>query len=388
MEKETLQDLIRKYLAGKATEEEKKIIARWYDSFSGEELSVDIPATDGESEELLHEKMLQRLKDDTLIPGRSRKKAIVRKLYLRWAVAAAAVVCFVAGAFYLFNDKNAVSETADVVPPAKPLQPEDITPGGNKAILQLADGRTIELDTAGTGLLAYEGSTQINLLNDGQVAYQSSGENNAPVSYNTLLTPAGGQYSLTLSDGTRVWLNAISSIHFPTSFTGKERVVQITGEAYFEVAPDKSKPFKVQYGSAEVTVLGTHFNVNAYPDEKDSRVTLVEGSVIVKQGNQMRQLKPGQQAIGGGSSLNVSTEVNVEEVVAWKNGYFEFSSTDIETMMRQAARWYNIEVAYQGEKPNDRFTGRLPRNVNLAEFLKILKYSDVKFRMEDRKIIL
>src|SRR5690606_6291076 len=148
------------------------------------------------------------------------------------------------------------------------------------------------------------------------------------------------------------------------------------------------KPFKVQYGSAEVTVLGTHFNVNAYPDEKDSRVTLVEGSVIVKQGSQMRQLKPGQQAIGGGSSLNVSTEVNVGEVVAWKNGYFEFSSTDIETMMRQAARWYNIEVAYQGEKPNDRFTGRLPRNVNLAEFLKILKYSDVKFRMEDRKIIL
>ena len=388
MEKEKLQALIQKYLRGEATAEEKAIIAQWYDSFPDDEPITHIVAGRDDAEENLRMKMLQRLRHDLQFSETPSLRSPVRKLFTRWTVAAAAILCFIAGGIYLLKDSNSKTDTAKASEKVNPLQPGDIAPGGNKAVLQLADGRTIELDTASTGFLANQGAAQINLVTKGQVSYQSAAEINAPVFYNTLLTPAGGQYNITLPDGTRVWLNAVSSIYFPTSFNGDERVVKITGEAYFEVAPDKTKPFKVQYENAEVTVLGTHFNINAYTDEKDARVTLLEGNVQVRQGNKLRQLKPGQQAITHASDLQLATGVDVAEVIAWKDGYFEFSSTDIETMMRQAARWYNIGVSYQGEKPRDRFTGRISRNVNLSEFLKILAYSDVNFKMEDRQIIL
>jgi transmembrane sensor len=386
MEKEKLKELIQKYLRGEATAEEKEWITQWYHSFPADELTTHIPVSKETSEEALRLKMLQRLQTGLSLTGSTTKKATVRKLYTRWAVAAAVILVFIAGGLF-FNKKEPKELAVKNVEPPKPVQ-HDIAPGGNRALLQLADGRTIVLDTAGAGILARQGATTINLAAGGQLSYQPPAGSTAPVLYNTLTTPKGGQYQLTLPDGTRVWLNAVSSIYFPTVFNGNERIVKITGEAYFEVAPDAQKPFKVQFGEAEVTVLGTHFNINAYTDETDARTTLLEGSILIRQGKLQRKLLPGQQAISNARQIQVEKAEDPEQSVAWKNGYFQFAGAGIETLMRQAARWYNISVVYRGAIPNDRFTGKIPRNVNLSEFLKILAYSDVHFKLEDRQVIL
>lgn len=310
--------------------------------------------------------------------------------YLAAAVAVGAVLTTVA---YFWSQNKSASTTA--IPVAKTAV-NDVLPGGNKATLKLSDGKIIVLDNAKNGLLAQQGAVQIE-KQEGALMYDQTSAKEAPA-FNTLATPAGGQFQLKLPDGTRVWLNASSSITYPTAFTGNERRVMISGEGYFEVAKDASKPFKVSIQKsndkqpAEVEVLGTHFNINAYDDEALVKTSLLEGKVkIVSEyfnGKQSAILKPGQQAqIEVEGKLKVKENASMEEVIAWKNGDFLFQSADIGTLMRQVARWYDIEVRYPNGMPKDKFSGKIGRNVNLSQLLEILKYSEVKFELKERTLI-
>jgi ferric-dicitrate binding protein FerR (iron transport regulator) len=224
---------------------------------------------------------------------------------------------------------------------------------------------------------------------NGQLAYNTQNEKPTEVLYNTLTTPRGGQYQLVLPDGSKVWLNAASAISYPTAFTGSERKVEIKGEAYFEIAKNTAMPFIVKVNDAQVQVLGTHFNINAYSDEDAIKTTLLEGAVKVTKDAASTLLKPGQQAILGRSSneIRVQENTDLDAVLAWKNGYFSFNQTDLATIMRQIARWYDVDIVYSDKVPERRFGGEIPRNTNAAEVLKMLEESKVHFRIEGRKVI-
>lgn len=264
---------------------------------------------------------------------------------------------------------------------------DDVAPGGDKAILTLADGSTVVLDDAQNGTLAQQGSSKVIKLG-GKLVYDPANKNSREIVYNTITTPNGGQYQLELPDGSLVWLNATSSIHFPTSFAGKERRVEITGEAYFEIAKNRDMPFIVTVNNAEVQVLGTHFNVNAYNDEENVKTTLLEGSVKFVSGDNINMLKPGQQSqLTNNGLIKLVSNVDVEEVVAWKNGMFDFENAGIETVMRQLARWYDVEIEYNG-KTDDLFIAEMRRNIKLSDALKALELTGkVKFDIQGKKII-
>lgn len=306
--------------------------------------------------------------------------------YRRWGGVAAAIVLITAGAAF-FRIQQRARKVA--VPAPIAAVTHTVTPGGNKAILTLSNGTTILLDSAANGMLAQQGSTSVMKLSNGQLSYQGNGGAAAgEILYNTMSTPRGGQYQVTLPDGTRVWLNASSSISYPTAFPGKERKVAVKGEAYFEVAKNVQQPFKVVVNGVAVDVLGTHFNVNGYGDEAATRITLLEGSVKISKGLTSAMLKPGQQAlVAENDHIQFNNGVAVEEAVAWKNGLFWFNGVDLPGIMRQLSRWYDIEVEYEGVIPPRHFTGHVFRDLSLTEVLKILALSHVHFRLEGRKLI-
>ncbi len=314
-----------------------------------------------------------------------------RRKYRYMAAAVTVATILTTVAYFWFQGKPRPATT----PIAKTTTPTDVLPGGNKAILKLSDGSTIVLNDAHNGVLATQGTVQIE-KQEGQLEYKK-GNAEAAVAYNTLSTPAGGQFQIKLPDGTRVWLNASSSITYPTAFAGNDRRVSITGEGYFEVAKDVRKPFKVtiqsatgeQQRSTEVEVLGTHFNINAYDDEAAVKTSLLEGKVkVVNNKAETAILKPGQQAqVSSEGAMQVKDNADMEEVVAWKNGEFLFQKADIGTLMRQVARWYDIEVNYPNGKPKDKFTGKIGRNVNLSQLLEILRYSEVRFELKGRTLV-
>lgn len=266
-----------------------------------------------------------------------------------------------------------------------------ISIGKNAAILTLADGRKIDLLKAENGRLTEESGVAIRKTAYGKLVYEvkevSTRVNNEKY-LNTISTPKGGQYQVILPDETIVWLNAASSIRFPAGFTNlKQRKVQLSGEAYFEVAKDKQHPFIVETGQQEVEVLGTHFNLNAYGDEQNVKTTLLEGSVRVLSGKDLVVLKPGQQSLLHNHTLDVAN-ADTEEAVAWKNGYFKFNSEPLPSIMRKLSRWYDVEVVYEGKPGNDRFGGTISRYKNLADVLEMLESTKlVKFKVEGRKII-
>jgi len=305
----------------------------------------------------------------------------------RLAVAASVLIIFSIGYFNL-KPSNISPSTNSIV--AVPVNKSDIPPGGQKALLTLSDGSQIVLDSASNGLLSQQGGTKVIKLANGQLQYAANTLGSTETVYNTMSTPPGGQYQLTLPDGSKVWLNASSSIHYPTAFLEKERRVTITGEAYFEIAKNANKPFIVKiYNGAEVKVLGTHFNIKAYTDEDEIKTTLLEGSINIYNGLKNNLLLPGNQAkIDKSGAIKVQADADLEEAVAWKNGNFQFNSADVAAVLRQAARWYNIEVVYAGKPSTEnRFTGKIPMAVNLSRLLKWLEYSDVHFKLEGKKLI-
>lgn len=298
--------------------------------------------------------------------------------------AAAAIIIVIAGAFFFYNQ---TSKKNGQLAGNKPTV-TDIIPGGNKAVLTLADGSVVVLDNAQNGTLSQQGNTKVLKLDDGQLAYNTSG-NTTEVLYNTISTPRGGQYRMTLSDGSKVWLNAASSIKFPVAFVGSERKVEMTGEAYFEVANNTAMPFKVNVaGKQEVEVLGTHFNINAYSDEATINTTLLEGKVKVSMpGVSNVTLKPGQQTVVT-NDIKLNTNIDMEEIMAWKNGKFVFQGLDIQSVMRQVSKWYNVDVEYKGPITKEEFVGIISRNVNVSEIIRMLEQTGaVKLEVEGSKII-
>lgn len=261
----------------------------------------------------------------------------------------------------------------------------DVKPGENKAILTLANGKEISLDEAANGTLAKEDNVIISKNAAGQVVYdQDASANIKSNAYNTITTPRAGDYMLLLPDGTRVWLNAASSIRFPVSFAADERKVVLKGEAYFEVFKNKVAPFKVMVDETEIKVLGTHFNVMAYPDEPAIKTTLIEGSVKVSKNKLEAILKPGQQVVIGD---DIKVSPGSTEAVAWKDGFTTFKDADLETIMRSVSRWYDIEVRYQGQLKQKLFTGSVSRGANLSEVLNSLQYlGGVHFKIEGKLV--
>lgn len=350
-------------------------------------------ADQSRSEIIFQQIMRQAVLAETPVVPFNEEKVFLplkRKPLLRWIAAAAILVITLAGSYYMLMRQKA----ADAVAAIKKTTPElrgDVGPGGNKAILKLADGTSVVLDDAVTGTtIATQGNAQIQKLKSGELAYQKTAEKISIPMFNTITTPRGGQYSVLLPDGSKVWLNAESSLYFPTAFTGKERVVELSGEAYFEIAHNKQMPFIVQVNTMKVEVLGTHFNIMSYDNEPVAHTTLLQGSVKVSFNGQYKsatQLVPGQQA-----SFKTATQtfrvqnVDVESVTAWKNGMFEFNGNDIQTIMRQIERWYDVEVHYAGKIPEGHYSGAVLRKNNLLKVLQIFQETDLRFSIDGKKL--
>jgi transmembrane sensor len=306
------------------------------------------------------------------------------KLWVKLGAAAAFLIFVGFGAYVFMSQKKQAGSNIAKTQPA-----HDVMPGGNRAVLTLANGKTIYLDNAKNGVLAKEGNAHINKTRDGQLVYRADQNSSASQTseINTIATPRGGQYQLVLNDGTKVWLNSASSLSFPAVFTGKTREVEITGEAYFEVAKNAAKPFKVKTNHVVVEVLGTHFNIMAYNDEAVMKTTLLEGSVKISNRQNTNFLKPGQRAsLNQNGEISVVDDPDADDAIAWKDGLFQFRDAGIEAIMRQAARWYNVDVSYEGKVPVREFTGRISRNVKASELLGMLKYAGVNFKIEDKHI--
>ena len=340
----------------------------------------------------------ERMKKKLAALKREDKKPapLLRLNWGRIAAAAAVLLLVSTGAYFLLRN-NSIGPIAKTEMQQSRFK-NDVAPGGNKAILTLDNGTQIILDSAANGTLTQQGNTKVIKLDSGQLAYQQLATGNEPISYNTVSTPKGGQYQIILSDGSKVWLNAASSLKYPTAFTGKERNVELTGEGYFEVAHNAAKPFHVSIASSlgdgrdmQVEVLGTHFNINAYSDESSIKTTLLQGSVKVTlrqaQGDKVQIIKPGEQASVTLSGADIIVgEADVDEAVAWKNGRFQFNNSDIKTIMRQLARWYDVDVTYEGNIPERFFTADISRNTNLSELLKVLELSKIHFTIEGKKL--
>jgi transmembrane sensor len=305
---------------------------------------------------------------------------------------------YAAAIFLLFTAGIVVTNylTKGETPKALAHHKQDLLPGSNKAILTLSNGSKIALNDAQQGKIANQRNVAIKIEN-GHVLYQIEGTDlkieqpdfSKAVVMNTLTTPRGGQYEVVLPDGTRVWLNSATSLTYPVMFRGKERRVELTGEAYFEVAKDAASPFFVKTSNQTVEVLGTHFNINSYGDEKSVKTTLLEGSVKVT-GNESRQvvkLSPPQQAVNISGDLKIVDNADIEEALAWKNGKFLFRNTDLQTVMRQLSRWYDVDIEYQGVIASKHYRGRISRNVPVSQVFEILKTSGVNFIINGRTII-
>jgi len=377
MKKHNAKDLISKYLRDDIGPEERILVEQWFIKDLKDSPNLPTPDRIEAADKRIRENLLKHI---------GEQKAVVKPINI-WPriFAAASILLFVAiGGYYIIHKSQVKLQMA-----ANNIQ--DIAPGSNKAILTLANGKQIVLSGAKNGQLATQGNIVVTKSADGELIYNTQAENNnTEVVYNTMATPRGGQYHLKLADGTNVWLNAASSIKYPTAFAGKSRQVEITGEAYFEVAHNAAMPFRVVSNRQKVEVLGTHFNVNSYSDEPAIKTTLIEGSVKVTTGKYNAMLKPGQQSVinsGDNTPIKIIDNPDTEQVLAWKNEEFNFSETDIQTVMRQIRRWYDVDIEYAGKIPGDRLSGTFSRNLTASKALKLLKFSGINFKIEGRKII-
>jgi transmembrane sensor len=344
------------------------------------------PVLAEETQEYLYE----RIKEKHI---KEKNTGVVRFFRQPWLRYAAAVIVIGGIAAYLWKNNTNTGKNETVAVTERTVT-SDVAPGRDGAILTLADGRRLVLDSLGNGIIATQNGAQI-VLNNGALTYDQKGNTTAAIAYNTMHTPKGRQFQLVLPDGTRVWLNAASSIKYPTVFTGDERRVEIDGEAYFEVAKNAAMPFIVKIDDTkEVKVSGTHFNINAYDDEAAVRTTLLEGAVVVKSGIGGQQseksvvLKPGEQAaIASYSQLTINHSPDLAQVMAWKNGLFNFNGYDIKAVMREIGRWYDLDIVYEAEPEKEEVMGELQRNLSLSQVMKILQKINVKYRIEGRRLI-
>jgi transmembrane sensor len=391
MEENYLTVLFEKYVRNECTEEERArlmdlildpanetTVKRLIDDYiqrSGSDLELDPVVADN----ILQRIFSQEDQGPIMVPipkTRSIK---------RWWMAAAAVLILVLGAlsWLKWGNANATSDNQEMAAVDK----TPVLPGGNHAVLAMSDGTSIVLGEDKEARIS-KGHVELE-QKDGMLIYRVAEQKpNTPILKNTLTTPSGGQFKVLLPDGTQVWLNARSSLHFPSEFTGNTREVSIEGEAYFEVAANKKKPFQVKTGDLVIRVLGTHFNVNAYRDDNCVRTSLLEGSVQLVTSSGSTYLKPGQQGVLSGEEgkMNVRS-ADMDQVVAWKNGLFNFSGTDFSSIMQQIGRWYNVDVVFEGPVPQRSFEGKISRSAQLFEILQILELQNLKFELIGRKLI-
>ncbi len=388
MDKAYIRDLAQKYVEGRASNKELDILHKWYDEQLTEEEEVVVTSF-AESPEGLKERMYTKILEDTGINNRAG--AVVRPMrsvFKRYWAAAAVVSGLLIGGYFFFLNPTDPKGNLTVEQRFK----NDLAPGGNKAILTLSNGQKIVLDSLANGWIVAEGGATIEKTADGLLLYKP-GTGGMANAIHTISTPVGGEFAVELPDGSKVWLNALSSLKFAATFSGNERLVQLSGEAYFEVAKNAAKPFIVEVGTAgtqgyqRVEVLGTHFNIKAYPDEVVKATTLIEGKVKVSSLTTDNILAPGQQMVigtDGKASLNENADVDV--LLAWHKGLFRFKDLTLREIMPVAARWYGIEVVYEGDA-DEHFSSGIPRQSTLQEFLKILEATGrVKFLIEGNKV--
>jgi len=390
--------LVEKYLDGNLSHEEKTTLDEWINE-SPENKELFEKLTDKGSLSALMKEYYEGYtgKDDAqrrtneMVFGAA--PAVVRPIFnllKKISVAAAVILVIGLGGYIWYSNYN----KQKTVPQAhvEKQQKHDAPPGKYRAMLTLSDGSQVALDsTAGT--FAQQGNASL-VSREGKLIYEKGKATGKEILYNTLSTSRGEMYVVTLSDGTKVWLNSASSIHYPVIFTGSERKVVITGEAYLEVAKNPKQAFIAQVKGMEIEVLGTHFNINSYTDEPAMKTTLLEGKVRVRSAdNSQMILEPGEQAVLRKSRdekivLSKTKDVDVEEEVAWRFGYFQFVNADLKTVMRQLQRWYNVDVVYQGNVSNDlELIGKIPRGMNLSKVLDVLQTQQVHFKIEGNKII-
>jgi transmembrane sensor len=372
MQQNQAKILLEKYTEGTATEEEKALLEAWY-------LQFEIKALP-EPDELLKQNQLDRIRLSILEHSNTNPVRIYR-LWPRIAAAASILFILSIGGYFLLHKQPQQQYAQN--------KTNDITPGSNKAIL-LSNGKKIVLTSAQNGQLAAYGHTIINKTQDGQVVYQASNASSSVsdiMVYDTLKVPRAGSYRLTLADGSKVWLNAATVLRYPEKFTGNERTVElISGEAYFAVVHNAKMPFRVVTNNQTVEDIGTEFNINAYPDEPSLKTTLISGSVQLSKRDKSVLLKPGQQAWLSNNSLTVR-DADLEEVTAWKNGYFLFNNEDIKSLMKRISRWYDVEISYEGNITNEGFNGIISRNKNISQVLAMLEETNtVHFKINGRRI--
>lgn len=310
-----------------------------------------------------------------------RRLPLLRRRWLRYA--AAVVLLLGAGAFFWLRPHEPVQVAATGhSAPAR----TDVAPGRPGAVLTLADGTEVVLDSLGNGLIATQSNANV-VLQNGVLAYNTAKAADGPAVYNTMTTPRGRQFRLLLPDGSLVWLNADSKIKYPAVFAGNERKVEITGEAYFEVAKNAAMPFRVKINErTEVEVLGTHFNINSYDGEAGINTTLLEGSVRVTAGGEQAVLQAGEQAQVNSRQLRVVKNVDVNRIMAWKNGYFQFGGMDLPAVMREISRWYDVEITYKGKVPQKEFAGEIPRSISLQNLLRLIEFGDVRLEVSGNQV--
>ncbi len=329
-------------------------------------------------------RIIQKIGEDTQVSRANKRKTLIGGFNLKHKIAAAALLLVISISGYLWLNPNEQLLPA-ISGDHRSYQAEN-PHRSDQAVLTLSNGESIILDSVETGVLVKTGNIEVSKTADGQLIYEvSPGEvNEDPAGLNTITTPTGGQYQIMLPDGSKVWLNTASSLKFPNVFRGERREVELVGEAYFQVKKNAEMPFIVKSKRGEIEVLGTGFNVMAYDDEPQMKTTLIEGSVKVK-GRETRVLKPGEQAISNGQKTRV-VRVDVNEATAWKSNMFQFNDTPVESVMREASRWYNVDVIYSGKIPERSFTGKISREVRIDEFLEMIGYLGVRFKVEGKRV--
>jgi len=377
MTREEYQKLYEKYLEGKCTPDEQHKLETYHEDHFNLDGNIWQNHTMGDPDQI-KQSILEKLENSINVHSGKQSRII------SYSIAASLILLLSAGLFYYKRTTAPV-----LVKNEHPRFKNDVLPGNNKAILTLDNGSVINLDDAKNGVLTSENDIDIKKTGDGRLEYTASQNQDAAVRYNTLRTPMGGEFQLVLPDGTKVWLNSGTSLRFPTAFTGSERVVELNGEAYFEVSKNKKMPFHVRtVNDLDIKVLGTEFNVMAYDDEKIINTTLIEGSVEVQKGSRMQLLKPGEEAILNKGNGNIRVgEADTEQAIAWKDGQFVFVNENIESIMRKVSRWYNVDIEYKGNLSNKDFVGTISRKKNVSELLKMLELTGaVHFSIEGRRI--
>ncbi|ARS40421.1 hypothetical protein CA265_12435 [Sphingobacteriaceae bacterium GW460-11-11-14-LB5] len=380
---EHLLEIMTRFKNGKATPAEIQEIELWYENQSSNEGYTDHMSADERSE--TERKMLLRISDSIKSESTPAIKLYPNQWLKTFAIAAAMLL--VIGALFYFKSGVQKTDQNNLVV----AKANDVAPGSNKAILTLANGKKISLAGLTNGQIASQTGIRISKTANGQLVYEATAttaSKGLKPEFNTIEVPVGGQWQVILPDHSKVWLNALSSITYPIHFIGNEREVKISGEAYFEVAHNAKMPFKVHAGSQVVEVLGTHFNVMAYAEDKVIKTTLLEGSVKISEGKVSKLLVPGEQAQVNAGKITVTNDIDMEDVVAWKNGYFKFDD-NLETIMTKVAKWYDVDVVYQTKPdPNNVYAGKVSRAKNISSLLKIIEFNgDVHFKIEGRRVI-